>query len=294
MPDRLEALKLFARVARTGSFSRAGRELGLPQPSVSRVIAELERELGVALLTRSTRAVVLTDAGTEYLARIEPLLLALEEANQSLRGTPELRGVVRVGLPASIAIREIIPRLPRFMDRHPALRVELQLKDEKQDLLRDGVDVAFRVGELSDSTATSRVVAVIQRVVVASPAYLQRAGTPAAPADLAKHSILMGPPAAIPGAWSFERAGKTVSVELEARLKSNVNEGAIAAAIAGLGIVLAGDWGCRTELASGALVRVLPDWKLAPHRVHALFPAGRATKLAARRLVDYLVEALKE
>lgn len=294
MSDRLEALKLFARVARTGSFSRAGRELGLPQPSVSRVIAELERELGAALLTRTTRAVVLTDAGTEYLARIEPILLALEDANQSLRGTPELRGVVRVGLPASIAIREIIPRLPRFMDKHPALRVELQLKDEKQDLLRDGIDVAIRVGELPSSTATSRVVGVIQRVVVASPAYLRRAGTPAVPADLVKHSILAGPPAAIPDAWSFERAGKSVTVQPEARLKSNVNEGATAAAVAGLGIVLTGDWGCRAELASGALVRVLPDWKLAPIRAHALFPAGRATKAAARCLVDYLVAELKE
>jgi DNA-binding transcriptional LysR family regulator len=294
MTDRLEALKLFARVARTGSFSRAGRELGLPQPSVSRVIAELERELGAALLTRTTRAVVLTDAGTEYLARIEPILLALEDANQSLRGTPELRGVVRVGLPVSIAIREIIPRLPRFMDKHPALRVELQLTDERQDLLRDGVDVAIRVGELLSSTATSRVVGVIQRVVVASPAYLRRAGTPAVPADLAKHSILAGPPAVIPDAWSFERAGKTVTVQPEARLKSNVNAGAIAAAIAGLGIALTGDWGCRAELASGALVRVLPEWKLAPYRVHALFPAGRAAKAAARCLVDYLVAEFKE
>ena len=120
MNDRMAALRLFVRVARTGSFSRAGRELGVSQPSTSRIIAALERDVGTALLTRTTRAVVLTEAGSEYLARIEPILDALEEANQAARGTREVRGVLRVGLPTSIAIREVIPRLRGFLDLNPA------------------------------------------------------------------------------------------------------------------------------------------------------------------------------
>ena len=133
MSGSLIALRLFVRVARLGSFSRAGLELGLPQPSVSRIIRGLEREVGAALLTRTTRAVVLTEAGSEYLARVEPILDALEEANHVVRGTGELRGELRIGLASSFAVREIIPRLPNFMGRHPALRVNLILDDQRQD-----------------------------------------------------------------------------------------------------------------------------------------------------------------
>jgi len=156
MSDLLAPLRLFVRVARTGSFSRAGRELAISQPSASRIIAALEREVGAPLLTRTTRAVVLTEAGSEYLGRVEPLLNALEEANQAARGTGELRGVLRLALPTSIAAREIIPRLPRFLPRHPALRMDLLLDDRRQELVREGVDVALRFGELTDSSGTAR------------------------------------------------------------------------------------------------------------------------------------------
>ncbi|NVH05530.1 LysR family transcriptional regulator, partial [Escherichia coli] len=119
MSDRLHALRLFVRVARAGSFSVAGRALQLSQPSVSRIIAGLEAEVGAALLTRTTRAVTLTEAGADYIARIEPILAALEEADHAARGTGELRGMLRVGVAASFAVREIIPRLPAFMAMHP-------------------------------------------------------------------------------------------------------------------------------------------------------------------------------
>src|SRR5882762_7860041 len=170
MSDLLAPLRLFVRVARTGSFSRAGRELAISQPSASRIIAALEREVGAPLLTRTTRAVVLTEAGSEYLGRVEPLLDALEEANQAARGTGELRGVLRLALPISIAAREIIPRLPRFLSRHPALRMDLLLDDGRQDLVREGVDVALRFGELTDSSGTARFIGMNQRLLAAAPA----------------------------------------------------------------------------------------------------------------------------
>src|ERR1700722_9690175 len=125
MNDRLLALKLFARVAHTGSFSRAGKDLKLSQSSASRLIASLEREVGVTLLARTTRAVMLTEAGADYLARIEPALAILEEASQSIHGKGVLSGNLRIGLPASTAIREVIPRLPTFMSKHPQLRIDL-------------------------------------------------------------------------------------------------------------------------------------------------------------------------
>jgi len=125
MNDHLSSLRLFVRVARRGSFSAGGRELNIPQPTVSRMVAGLERKMGAALFTRTTRAVILTEAVADFLARVEPILSALDEAEYAVRGTGELRGVLRVGLSSTFAIRENAPRLPVFMDRHPALRVEL-------------------------------------------------------------------------------------------------------------------------------------------------------------------------
>lgn len=294
MNDRLFALRLFTRVARTGSFSRAGREFGLSQPSASRIIAALERDVGAVLLTRTTRAVALTEAGTDYLARIEPLLAELEEADHAARGTGEIRGLLRVGLSSSFAMREVIPRLPAFLQRHLALRIDLLMSDQRQHLLSEGVDVALRFGVLTDSSATAHRLGVVQRVLVASPAYLQRAGAPQVPADLADHCIVIGPAGVGLDGWTFRRDGRAQTIRVEARLTCNMNEGAVAAAVAGLGIVSTGHWGCRAELKSGALVRLLADWQMDSAEVHALFPAGRSAKPSARAFAGYLAKELRQ
>jgi DNA-binding transcriptional LysR family regulator len=293
MAETLSGLRLFVRVARTGSISRAAREVGVSQPAASRALLGLERAIGAKLFTRTTRAVVLTDAGTDYLARVEPALDALEEANQSARGTGELRGNLRIALPASIAVREIIPRLPPFVARHPALRLHLTMEDQRQDLVRDNVDVALRFGPLPSSTATARLLANTPRVVVASPSYLLRAGTPNSPQELVNHRIVFGPPGSSPAAWTFERNGKSVTADVTSNFVASVNEGAVAAAVAGLGIVSTGLWGCRAELAAGTLVRLFEDWNMVGGQMYAVSPAGRASKPAARAFVEYLVEALR-
>jgi DNA-binding transcriptional LysR family regulator len=292
MSDRLLALRLFIRVARTGSFSRAGREFRLSQPSVSRVVASLEREVGATLFTRTTRAVTLTEAGADYLARIESILSALEEADHAARGTGEIRGLLRVGLSSSFAVREVIPRLPPFMACHTALRIDLLMNDQRQDLLGEGVDVALRFGPLPDSSATARKIGSVQRILAAAPAYLEKAGLPKTPADLADHAIIIGPAGSDADAWTFRRDNHVMTAGVESRLTISANEGAIAAAVAGLGIVSTGYWGCLLELRHGALVQVLPDWRLAAAEVHALFPAGRAAKPAARAFTDYLAREL--
>lgn len=278
------------RVARLGSFSRAGLEVGLPQPSVSRIIRGLEREVGAALLTRTTRAVVLTEAGSEYLARVEPILDALEEANHVVRGTGELRGELRIGLTASFAVREIIPRLPTFMGRHPALRVDLILDDQRQDLVTEGLDVALRFGALSDSTAVARRITAFPRILAASPDYLAKAGTPKRPEDLAKHTLIDGTSPLGRGAnWSFQKRRRVTAVRIEGRLSVTLSEGSVAAAVAGLGIVSTHIETCRKELTSGALIRLLPDWDMGLMEVHAVMPAGRAAKPSARMFTEFLV-----
>src|SRR5579859_6598108 len=262
MNDRFFALRLFVRVARTRSFSAAGRELGLSQPSASRLVATLEREVGAALLTRTTRAVTLTEAGAEYLARVESILAALDEADHLARGTGELRGALRVAASLPFALREIIPRLDRFLSRHPDLRIELVLSDQRQDLVADAVDVAIRIGYLPGAAAVARRIGVSHRLLVASPTYLRKAGSPKSPADLAAHALIVGPASAGPEGWAFRKDGKATSVRVVGRVTVTAIEVATAAAVAGLGIVSMGHLACRAELESGALVRVLPDWEM--------------------------------
>jgi DNA-binding transcriptional LysR family regulator len=292
MNDKLLALRLFVRVARTESFSAAARELDLSQPSVSRIIAALEKDVGGALIARTTRAVTLTDVGNEYLARVEAILASLEEADHEARGSGELRGSLRVALPGSFGVREVIPVMPGFLARHPSLDVSLLMSDQRQDTLREGVDVALRLGELTDSSATARLIGRTQRVVVASPAYVRARGTPEAPDDLASHAAIVGPAGTRAGTWTFHKNGQSVSARIESRLDVSVNEAAIAAAVAGMGVATTALWGCRAELASGSLIQLLPDWTMGEVEVHGMFTPGRRPKPSARALVEYLIVEL--
>jgi DNA-binding transcriptional LysR family regulator len=283
------ALKLFTRVARLGSFSAAARENGLSQSQASRIVADLESDLGARLLSRTTRVVAPTEAGAEFLARVGPILSALEEAENSVREGDDFRGVLRMSTPTSFGIRDVIPRLSAFVSRHPALRVELQLEDRRQDLVRDAVDVAIRLGLLPDSAATAKRIATIPRVIVASPDYLERHGVPAHPNELVGHRIVGGTASAVPAAWRFERDGDEVAVTLEPNFSTNDNEGAIAAVVAGLGVTSTSGWACRRELDDGLLVRLFADWRQAGIPVHAYFPMGRATRAVGRAAVDHLI-----
>jgi len=287
------ALRLYTRVARLGSFSAAARECGLSQSQASRIIADLEADLGTRLLSRSTRAVVPTEAGVDFLSRMESILAALDEAEHSVRGDGNLRGSLRMSMPTSFGLHTVIPCLSAFTTKHPALRIYLHLEDRPQDLVREAVDVAIRLGRLVDSSATAKLIATIPRVIVAAPKYLERAGTPTKPADLTQHRIIGGSAAAVPTAWAFERDGDKVAVDLEPHFSTNENEGVVAAAVAGLGVTSTSEWACQGELASGSLVRLLTDWKLAGIPVRAYFPMGPATRAAARALVDHLTAQLQ-
>lgn len=292
MNDKLLALRIFVRVARSGSFSAAARDLDLSQPSVSRMIAALEKDVGGALITRTTRAFTLTDVGNDYLTRVEAILASLEEADHEARGSRELRGSLRVAMPGSFGAREIIPLMPGFLARHPSLSVSLLMSDQRQDTIKDGVDVALRLGELADSSATVRLIGRTQRVVVASPIYLKANGTPHTPDDLASHAAIVGPAGTSAGTWSFQKDGRSVSIRIKSRLTVSGNEASIAAAMAGIGVVTTALWGCRAELASGALLQLLPDWTMGEVEAHGMFPPGRRPKPSARALVEYLLAEL--
>jgi DNA-binding transcriptional LysR family regulator len=230
--------------------------------------------------------VVPTDAGSDFLVRVEAILDAVEEAQNSVREGADLRGVIRISMPSSFGYREIIPRLRGFTSRHPALFLQVLLDDQRQDLVRDAVDVSIRMGKLQDSSATAQRLTEIPRIIIAAQSYVDEAGAPSSPEDLANHRIIGGPAGG--ASWRFECNGKTVAFDPQPHLTFNDNEGAIIAAIAGLGICSTPMCTPRQELIAEGLVELLSSWQRPPVVVHAYFPAGRATRVAARSLVDYL------
>jgi DNA-binding transcriptional LysR family regulator len=294
MNDRFTSMQLFVRVARGGSFSVAAREMGMTQPTASRIVAALEKQVGVALLLRSTRAVTLTEAGADYLVRCEAILAALNEADHAARGTGELRGTLRVATSPVFASRTVMPRLAKFADQHPKLRMEFTLDDARHDLIGDSVDVAVRIGSLDDSSAVARKVGTVHRVLVAAPSYLARAGTPTVPSELAKHTLVVGPASRTSEAWSFRNGGEATSVRIQGRFIINATEAAAAAAVAGLGIYSTGQRSVQAELQSGTLVRVLPDWEIGASDINVILPAGRAAKASARAFADFIAAQVRE
>jgi DNA-binding transcriptional LysR family regulator len=293
MSDQLMALRLFARVARAGSFSRAAKEMKLSQPTASRLISVLEEQLGATLLIRTTRSVTLTDAGKDYLASVQTALDILDEAEHSVRGTSELRGRIRIAASSIFGSRVIVPVLPRFMALHPALRVELIIEDQRQDLIAEGVDVAIRFGKLADSAAIARLLGRWPLVLAAAPQYLQQYGTPGGPDELSDHkAILAGPVAG--SEWTFRKGDQQIRIKPRGDLSITGSEVGMNACMAGLGLILASYPSLRDYLVRGELTRLLPDWDMGEIESHALFPSGQAAKPAARIFVDFLLQELRD
>jgi DNA-binding transcriptional LysR family regulator len=293
MSDRLQELAVFVRAAEGGSFSRVARELGLSQPSVSRIIGELEARLGVILLLRTTRRITVTDAGAVFLERAREILAEIEDAEDAARGVDSLRGTLRLALPIIYGTREVIPRLAEFLRRHPLLQVEMSFADERQDLVAEGADVAIRLGKLQDSVFGARRLATLERMVVASPAYLKARGTPKTPAELAGHDCIFGPRAFERDTWVFERNGTVTSVDVHGRVRTNSGPGVVHCLVAALGIGMALRPMFAAELAAGTLTRILTGYKLEPVEVHAVFPGGPRPSLKVRAFVDFLAAELR-
>jgi len=296
MSDRWQEMMVFVRVAESGSLSRAGRELRLSQPSVTRIIGALEERLGTKLLLRTTRSLSLTDAGALYLERAKHVLAELEEAEQATRGLDSLHGLLRMAIPLMYGTRAIIPALTPFLRRYPDLKVELVMSDARQNLIMDGVDLAIRinVGQLDDSSFGARKLAIVERLVLAAPSYLSARGVPDTPADLAQHDCIVQHGSFGSESWRFRRNETVTSVDVNARLWINSAAGILAATVAGQGIslgtrVMAGD-----ELRTGQLTQLLAAYKLEPAEVYAVFPAGRRPSAKVRAIVDHLASALND
>ena len=292
MNDRLLQLALFVRTVESGSFSKAAREFGLSQPSVSRAIAALERRLGVKLLVRTTRQVSATDAGEALLVRARDALLAIEEAEGAARGADRLSGSLRVALPPEYGVRRIVPLLPEFFARHPLLKIDLMMSDRYENLIAEGADLALRIGDLPDSSFVARKLESARRLFVAAPSYLALRGSPAVLADLGRHDVISGPADTGDETWAARRNGRIERQTLSPRVRSRSATGVVACAAAGLGVAIGSTWMCVEALASGAVVEVLSDYALDPVTAYVVFPAGRRPSQRARAFSDYLEQAL--
>ncbi|GBQ88208.1 LysR family transcriptional regulator [Gluconobacter albidus] len=290
--DRYQAMATFIRVVDTGSFSAAARQLGVGQPAVSKTIAQLEARLQVSLLIRSTHGLTPTEAGQNFYERARNAIQEADEAELAAKGAGAgLSGRLRVSAATTFARLHIIPKLPLFLAQNPHLTVEIILDDRMIDLVAEGVDISLRMGTLADSTAVARRVATGGRSVLATPAYLKRAGIPQSPADLATHEAIIY--SQLPSSWSFLRDGAAVSVSVSGRLKVSAAEGIRAAVLADMGLTIASDWMFAPELEDGAVVRVLEAWSLASIDLWAVFPAGRMMTAKARQFADFVESIMK-
>lgn len=294
MSDRWHEMSVFVRVADSGSLSRAARELKLSQPSISRIVSALEARLGTTLLLRTTRSLSLTDAGSLYLVRARRILSEMEEADQAARGIDSLHGVIRLAMPLMYGTRAIIPALAPFLARHPDLKVELIMSDARQNLVADGVDVAIRinVGALNASTFGARKLALVERLVIASPAYLSAHGEPVTPAELAEHDCIVQDGSFGPESWRFKRDQSVISVDIQPRLWTNSAPGVLAATVAGLGISLGTRVMAGEELRAGQLTQLLGSYQLDPAEVFAVYPAGPRPSAKVRAIVGHLAASL--
>jgi DNA-binding transcriptional LysR family regulator len=290
--DRLAAMETFVCVVETGSFSAAARRLNIGQPAVSKTIAQLEKRLAVSLLLRSTRGLTPTEAGLAFFERARRAIDEANEADNAARGSAGgLRGNLRISAAVTFGRLHVVPQLGPFLDQHPQLNIDLMLDDRNINLVEEGIDVALRMGPLSDSSLTARKIADCRRVVLGTPAYFARHGEPSRPADLDQHQGIVYNLSG--GAtWTFIRGCEQQTQTLTGRLRVSAAEGLRAAVLADQGLTIASQWMFAPELASGAVRVVMGDWRLPDQDLWAVFPTGRMVSAKARAFVEYMENLL--
>jgi DNA-binding transcriptional LysR family regulator len=288
--DRIEEIRGFTAVADARSFSRAARRLGISSAQISKLVARLEDRLGVRLLNRTTRDVSLTDSGSAYLARARDLLETFDQLESSVGGTGGPRGLMRVSLPVSFGAVEIGPALLDFAAAYGQVGLEVSFSDRAVNLVEEGFDAAVRIGNLSDSSLVARRLAATRVVTCASPAYLVRHGTPAAPDDLSGREIIIDLNLRDPFVFEFGRGVDHQTVRVDGRLRFASAEACLAAARAGFGIARAPAFAAVDDLRAGRLQSLLCTYEPEQVPIHVVYPQTRHLAAKVRAFVDFLVQ----
>lgn len=285
----LLALQTFVRIADGGSLSAAARATGRSLPAISRSLVQLEADLGVRLLHRTTRRIHLTDAGAQYLERCRRILAEVEDANASVSNLDRsLAGPITLTAPILFGQLHIAPVVTEFLGLHPEVNVSLMLSDALSNIVEEGIDLAVRIGRLQDSGLVARKLGEVRRVACASPAYLKRRGTPKTPKDLADHSCLQFGALSPTPYWEFQEAGKPRQVRVQGSFSSNQGAPVIEAARAGLGIAFVLSYQVQELVAKGELRVVLQPYEALPIPVSVILPSGRLQPARVKALADFL------
>lgn len=289
----LNELLVFTRVVQTGSFTGAAKLLGMPKSSVSRKVSELEDRVGARLLQRTTRKLGLTDAGRIYFDRSARIVAEIEEAEHAVgRTQAEPRGLLRVTAPLSFTV--LGPVVADYLRRYPEVQVDLVCTDRRVDLVEEGFDMAVRAGPLDDSTLVARRIGEGKRVLVASPSYLKRHGTPRVPEDLEKHVCIVFGAGAAPNLWKLRSGNENVEIRVTARFTVNDPDIVIDVARAGAGIAAAPAFTFTEDFAAGKLREVLPAWSLPSAPLHVLFPTARHLSPKVSVFADLVMKSLAD
>ncbi|MBT0668937.1 LysR family transcriptional regulator [Novosphingobium profundi] len=292
--DRFESLSAFVAVAEQRGFAAAARTLGRSPPAITRAVAALERHLGVTLFHRSTRAVALTADGAAFLDRARRILTELREAEQIVMGGRSMpRGQLYVTAPVVFGRLHVLPVINAMLVRHAGLSARMMLLDRNVRIVEEGIDVAVRIGALSESTLRAVKIGSVRQTIVASAAYLAKHGVPSVPADLNTHRCVVGSGVRVSGAWPFGARGGDM-VEVIPRLTVNSIDATIAAAEAGIGLANVLSYQSAAHIASGALVEVLADHAPPPMPVSLLYDPGRAVMPAVRAFIGAMQEQARQ
>ncbi|MDQ7989116.1 MAG: LysR family transcriptional regulator [Candidatus Dactylopiibacterium sp.] len=271
--DRFLLTQTFVRIVEAGSLSAAAAQLGTTQPTVSRRLQALERALGLQLVTRSTHALRLTEAGARYYQRASEMALAWSEFEADLRGTVDTpQGLLRVVVPHAFGQHQLVAPMAGFLAAHPRVSVEWLLHDTPPDFIAGGIDCAIRVGEVTDPSAVAIRLGEVPRVIVAAPALLAGRGMPGCVADLATLPWLALLPYYRKEVRLFGADGAAEALAIEPRLTTDSLYALRSAAIGGVGVAIASTWVVQEALDAGTLVRLLPDWQAQPLPVHLFYP----------------------
>jgi DNA-binding transcriptional LysR family regulator len=288
-------LVVFHSVVKHASYAKAAEDLALSPSGVSRIVTRLEERLGVRLVQRTTRKLSLTEAGAAFHARTSQILLDLADAEAELQ-TAQLRPRGTLKVTASVVFGQLYlsPLIPELLEHFPELAIDLSLTNRFVDLVDEGIDLAIRIGSLTDSRLIARRLCNNKRILVATPGYLKQHGVPQSPADLNDHDCILFTAFAKPREWRLIGPEGPVSVNVSGRLATNNVEVASTAAKQGLGITVGATLSVGKALLSGELVRVLADYEFEPTAVFAVYPSARQLSTKVRATVDFLVERMTD
>ena len=292
--DQIHLMKVFVAVGELESFAAAARRLDISPAAVTRAVSALEVQIGVKLLLRTTRSVRLTDAGGRYLEDTRHILASIHEANEAAAGinaTP--KGELAITAPILFGKKFVMPCIVRYLQRYPEVDVSAYFLDRVVNMVEEGMDVAVRIGPLPDSGLKALRVGRVRRMLCASPDYLARWGEPQHPSDLLEHAVIATTTLSPRAGWRFGLADEPTLVRMKPRLTVTSNDGAIAAAVDGLGVARLLSYQVVDELASGKLKVILADYEEAPWPIHILHRESKYGSAKVRSFIDMLAQDLR-